>query len=92
MTPLEPAKRDEFEIRDELARMLRRLLDDPDLEPRHDLNIALAEDLPGWNSFMLVELLIEAQERFRVELSAREVESIETFGDVVAVFARAKAF
>jgi acyl carrier protein len=77
------------EIHDELKLILSRLVALPGLEVQDGL--IFSEDIEGWDSFKFVELLIAAQERFRVELSARRIERIASFGDLAAAVADACA-
>jgi acyl carrier protein len=76
-----------IEVRDELARMLRALVTNPALDLPPDLK--LGENIRGWDSFKMVQLLVEAQDLFGVELRARQIDGIETFGDLVASFENA---
>ncbi len=46
-----------------------------------------ADDIVGWSSITLVEILIGAQERFNVSLSAEETDNLKSVGDLADVVA-----
>lgn len=47
-----------------------------------------AADIEGWDSLKQVEIIIAAQERFRIKLNSREVDALANVGDLAAVIAR----
>jgi acyl carrier protein len=46
-----------------------------------------ADDVPGWDSFKQIEIVIAAQERFGIKLHTRELDRLQNVGDLVAVVA-----
>ena len=44
-----------------------------------------AQDVPGWDSFKQVEILIATEERFGVRLQTREIDKLKNVGDFVTV-------
>ncbi len=44
-----------------------------------------AQDVPGWDSFKQVEILIAAEERFGVKLQTREIDKLRNVGDFVTI-------
>jgi acyl carrier protein len=47
-----------------------------------------ADDIVGWSSITLVELIIGAQERFGVTLTAQETDDLKSIGDLADVVQR----
>ena len=47
-----------------------------------------ADDIVGWSSIALVELLIGAQERFAVTLSAEETDGLTSIGSLADLIER----
>jgi len=46
-----------------------------------------ADDVPGWNSFKQIEIILEVEQRFGIELRSRDVDELENVGDLAAVIA-----
>ena len=46
-----------------------------------------AADVKGWDSFKQVEIVMAAEERFRVRFTSREVDGFRCLGDLMAVIA-----
>jgi acyl carrier protein len=46
-----------------------------------------AKDVPGWDSFKQIEILIATEQRFGIRISTREVDRLKTVGDLAAVVA-----
>jgi acyl carrier protein len=47
-----------------------------------------ANDVPGWDSFKQIEILIATEQHFGIKLSTREVDKLTNVGDLVSVVAR----
>jgi acyl carrier protein len=47
-----------------------------------------ADDIVGWSSITLVELLIGVQERFEIALNAEETDNLKSIGDLADVVQR----
>jgi acyl carrier protein len=45
-------------------------------------------DLPGWDSFRSVETVLACESRFSVRIAARQLDEIQTIGDLVSVCSR----
>jgi acyl carrier protein len=50
-----------------------------------------AKDVPGWDSFKQIEIMVSAEERFDIKLSTREIDSLKNVGDLAEVIARKTA-
>lgn len=51
-----------------------------------------ANDVPGWDSFKQIEILIASEQHFGIKLSSREIDGLTNVGDLVsAVAARNQA-
>jgi len=46
-----------------------------------------AKDVPGWDSFKQIEILIATEQRFGIRISTREVDRLKTVGDLATVVA-----
>jgi acyl carrier protein len=44
-----------------------------------------AKDVDGWDSLKQIEILVEVQERLNLKLSTREVDQLNTVGDLLRV-------
>lgn len=47
-----------------------------------------AEDVEGWDSTRMIELIIAVEARFGIKLTTREVDGLGRVGDLAAVIAR----
>ncbi|MET7244294.1 acyl carrier protein [Methylobacterium sp. EM32] len=47
-----------------------------------------AEDVEGWDSTRMIELVIAVEARFRIKLTTREVDGLSRVGDLAALVAR----
>jgi acyl carrier protein len=46
-----------------------------------------ANDVPGWDSFRQVEIILAVEQRFDITLSSSDVDELETTGDLVRAIA-----
>jgi acyl carrier protein len=61
-----------------------------DLFMRDDLVLApsmTANDVTGWDSFKMIEIIMATEERFGVKLTTREVDGLRSVGDLVSLIA-----
>ncbi len=42
-----------------------------------------AEDVPGWDSFKMIEIIVEVEQRFGVTMETRDMDHIHCVGDMV---------
>ncbi|AWN51210.1 acyl carrier protein [Methylobacterium sp. 17Sr1-1] len=47
-----------------------------------------AEDVEGWDSTRMIELVIAVEAHFRIKLTTREVDGLSRVGDLAALVAR----
>ncbi|KMO13563.1 acyl carrier protein [Methylobacterium platani] len=47
-----------------------------------------ADDVEGWDSTRMIELVIAVEARFSIKLTTREVDGLGTVGDLAAIIAR----
>lgn len=55
---------------------------------RDDIDLTAAttaRDIDGWDSFRQVEIILAVEERFRIKVSSREVDTLKSVGDLAAV-------
>jgi acyl carrier protein len=62
-----------------------------DVFMRDDMNLTpllTARDVPGWDSFKQIEIMVSVEERFAIHLNTREIDSLKCVGDLASVIAR----
>ena len=64
---------------DKLSNIFRVLFNRPDLELNDNLS---AKDIPGWDSFNHVNLIINIEEEFSVRFSNEEVGGMQNVGNL----------
>lgn len=47
-----------------------------------------AKDVPGWDSFKQIEIMVSIEERFGIKLNTREIDALKNVGDLADVIAR----
>ncbi len=74
----------EAEITTALTEIFRDVFsrDDMELTP-----LLCAHDVEGWDSFKQIEIIIATEERFRIKMTTRELDSLRNVGDLVRVVA-----
>lgn len=55
------------------------------MQLRPDLTAA---DVPGWDSFKQIEIIVASEERFGFNFSSREIDSLRCLDDLVQVIRR----
>jgi acyl carrier protein len=56
----------------------------------HDVALApalTAKDVPGWDSFKQIEIIVALEERYNIKFHTRELDSLQSVGDLVRVLA-----
>jgi acyl carrier protein len=76
---LDPA--DEAKLTD----IFRTLFNDPSLVLRDELT---APDVPGWDSFNHINLVMQIEEDFRLRFTTDEIASLKNVGEFKALVAR----
>jgi acyl carrier protein len=46
-----------------------------------------AADVPGWDSFKQIEIIVSLEERYNIKFHTRELDSLHNVGDLVRVVA-----
>jgi len=72
----------EAEIYAGLGEIFRDVFLRDDIELRPGLS---AQDVPGWDSFKQIEIILAVEEKYRVKLNTRELDSLRSVGDLVRV-------
>lgn len=54
--------------------------DDLELSPE-----TTARDVPGWDSFKMVEIIVTVEERFDIKITSRDVDRLRNLGDLVTM-------
>jgi acyl carrier protein len=55
-----------------------------DLKLRPELS---AKDVPGWDSFKQIDIILAVEEKYGIKLNTRELDSLHNVGDLVRVIA-----
>jgi acyl carrier protein len=70
------------EIYEQLTEIFRDLFDDDTLVLRPDITAA---DVPGWDSFNHVNLIVAVEARFNIKFKTAEIEGLRNVGHLVEV-------
>jgi acyl carrier protein len=74
----------EAEIYEALTTIFHDVFLRDDLTLSSDLS---AKDVPDWDSFKQIEIIIAAEERFGIKFRTREMDSLNNVGDLVRLIA-----
>jgi acyl carrier protein len=74
----------EAQIYAELGEIFRDVFLTDDIELRPELS---AKDVPGWDSFKQIDIVLAVEEKYRIKLNTRELDSLQNVGDLVRVIA-----
>lgn len=55
-----------------------------DIELRPELS---AKDVPGWDSFKQIDIILAVEEKYRIKFNTKELDSLHNVGDLVRVIA-----
>ncbi len=72
----------EPEIYAALTDVFRQVFDDPEMELTPELS---ADDVPGWDSFSHINIVVASEMRFGVSFKSSELEDLRNVGDFVAL-------
>lgn len=61
-----------------LADIFRTLFNNPALELKNDLT---ASDVPGWDSFNHINLVMYVEEEFKIHFTTREIAALKNVGE-----------
>jgi acyl carrier protein len=70
------------EIYDELRQIVCDVFMSDDLELSPETS---AKDVPGWDSFKMVEIIVTVEERFGVKITSHDVDRLRNLGDLVTM-------
>lgn len=77
----------EQQIYDELTDIFRDVFADDDIVARPELS---AKDVPGWDSFNHINVIVASELRFGVKFKASEIDSLRNVGDFARLIASKK--
>ena len=72
----------EAEIYGDLTEIFHDVFMRDDLELKPALT---AKDVPGWDSFKQIEIIMATEERYGIKFTTRELDSLQSVGDLVRV-------
>lgn len=78
----------EADIYTALTEMFRDIFQRDDMELTPTLN---ARDVQGWDSFKQIEIVMASEERWGIKFRTRELDSLQSVGDLVAMIGRKTA-
>ncbi len=70
---------------DELTSVFRRVFDDPNLVISPETT---ANDVPGWDSFSHINLLITVEHHFKIKFTDKEIATFKNVGELVAAITK----
>lgn len=70
----------ESEIFDEITHLLGEIFVRSDMAVSPETTAA---DVPGWDSFKHIEIIMAIEMKFKIKLSTREVDGLNSVGDLV---------
>jgi acyl carrier protein len=76
------------EIYEQLTEIIRDVLMNFDLVLRPDLT---ANEVDGWDSYKMVEILLAAESHFGFEVNSKELDDLDNVGDLVTLIRKAKS-
>ena len=53
-----------------------------DIQLRPELS---AKDVPGWDSFKQIDIILAVEEKYRIKFNTKELDSLHNVGDLVRV-------
>lgn len=76
---------DAMQVKTELDEVFRDVFDDPTMQIQRDTT---ADDVDGWDSARMVEIIIASESRFGVTFTTRETDSLKCVGDLIDLVTR----
>lgn len=76
---------DQADIYKELTAILRTVFEDPEISALPEMS---AKDIPEWDSFNHINILVAAEMRFGIKFRAAEIESLRSVGDFASLIAK----
>ena len=74
----------EAEIYAALSEIFQDVFLTDDIQLRPELS---AKDVPGWDSFKQIDIILAVEEKYGIKLNTRELDSLHNVGDLVRVIA-----
>lgn len=74
----------ETRIYSELTEIFHDVFMRGDIVLRPDMT---ADDVEGWDSFKMIEIIMGAEEKYRIKFSTKELDGLGSVGDLVRVIA-----
>lgn len=75
-------------IYSELTEIFREVFDDPGFEVKPELS---AKDVPEWDSFNHINIIVAAEMRFGVKFRTSEIDGLQNVGDFARLIERKQA-
>lgn len=72
------------QVYSQLAEVFREVFDDPGIQPHPAMT---ASEVPEWDSFNHITLIVAIETRFRVKFSTAELESMKNVGQMADLIA-----
>jgi acyl carrier protein len=66
-------------ILEELTAVVRNVFERPDLQVTGRTSAA---DVPGWDSFKMIEILMEVEKKYSITFDTRDMDAVNTVGDL----------
>ena len=69
-------------VRQQILELFRKVFQQKDLRLTPEM---MTGDIPGWDSFKNVEILLACEEIFAIRFRSKEIDQIRSIGDLIAM-------
>jgi len=69
-------------VRQHILELFRKVFQQADLQLSPEM---MTGDIPGWDSFRNVEILLACEETFAIRFRSKEIDQIRSIGDLIAM-------
>jgi acyl carrier protein len=76
---------EESQIYAQVTEVFRDVFNRSDMTLRPELT---AKEVPGWDSFKQIEIIIALEEKYHIKFHTRDLDSLQNVGDLVTVVVR----
>jgi acyl carrier protein len=76
---------DRPDIHTQLTEIFRDIFDDPSLVVRPEMS---AKDIPEWDSFNHINIIVAAEQRFGVKFRTADIDGLRSVGEFAELIAR----
>ncbi|MBF0875666.1 acyl carrier protein [Gluconobacter cerevisiae] len=67
------------DVVEQITKIFQDVFDDPNLTLKDDTT---AQDVPGWDSVAMINIIVAIEEHFNIRLKTREIDGLKSVGDL----------